>query len=118
MVQVPFVLFPEPVSVALAVAAVTVNAVRYRAIQITGDRHRERHTEYVPRRRVGCDGFVSVEVPPSPKFQLRVSVAGTSSVLLSVKSHERLVQLHVKIATGGLFVVPPPPNPPEGAKSR
>ena len=32
-----------------------------------------------------CDGFVAVDVPPSPEFNFDESVDGASSVLLSVK---------------------------------
>src|SRR5262245_21016172 len=51
-----------------------------------------RRTEYCPAVRYECEGFRSVDVPPSPKSQRQLTIVPSSSLLRSVKVHVRLLQ--------------------------
>ena len=66
-------------------------------------------TVYVPAVAYACVGFAAVDVPPSPNAHERDAMLPSLSKLVSVKEHERFVQLLLKLAIGAWL----PPLPGE-----
>jgi hypothetical protein len=52
------------------------------------------------------DGLVAVDVVLSPKFQAREAIVPLASVEVSVKLTVRPLTLEVKLATGGVLLLP------------
>jgi hypothetical protein len=60
-------------------------------------------TEYVPAVVYWCDGFLTVDVPPSPKVQAHeVGELVEESVNVTVSGEVPEVGVPVKVATGAL----------------
>src|SRR6266699_1145903 len=55
---------------------------------------------YVPAAAYVCDGFCTVDVLPSPKFQLQLAMVPSASVLVLVRVQASPVQLRVNAAVG------------------